>query len=260
MDPVTQLYKYLDQQNIDEVETFRRPTPRFRLSELDNCPRRIYYRHEGVRPMALPGFVSLFGMDGDIAHDQVRWLLRKAGVKLGGLEFNEDTGEIVELLQFRKAWQHRGEDFTIAGRADGEIEVGGENMLLEIKSVDGFKYQGISRAYNKGEILEYLETGNNGKFRKFLIQSEVGMRMLDYQHTYLLLKDRSLCTIGLRDEKHNIHEGGIILSRNDKLWEEALNTMAYVSKCRRIGDAPMRHIEGHYECGQCEFRDTCGRK
>lgn len=258
MDPVRMVYNYLDKQNIEEVNNFRKPSVRFRPSELDDCPRKIYYRLGGNRPMAVPGKVSLYGQDGDISHDTVRWLMKRAGVKMDGLLFDDTTGEVKELLEFKRDWEHKGKKFVISGRADGAIEVDGEWMLLEIKSVDGMKWQGINKAWMKGELREYLLKGNFGKYRKYLIQCEICMRVLGYDKAYLVFKDRSMCQIGCHNDKTG-EITGVVLERDDALWAEALDTMAFVTRSLETNEPPMRLVEGSYQCGYCEFRDTCGR-
>jgi hypothetical protein len=258
MDPIKQVYQYLDQQNIAEVTNFRKPSVRFRPSEMDDCPRKIFYRLGGNKPMPVPGKISLYGQDGDISHDSVRWLMKRAGVKLDGLEFDEVSGSINELIAFKKDWEHKGEKFVISGRADGLIEVDGEWMILEIKSVDGMKYRYLNDAWQKGKLMEYLLTGNQGKYKKYLVQCEISMRALGYEHVYLVFKDRSMCQIGCHNEKSG-EISGVVLSRNDELWEETLNTMAYVNKSLRTNTPPMQLVEGSYQCGFCEHRVTCGR-
>jgi len=258
MDPIRQVYNYLDQQNIEEVKNFRKPSVRFRPSEMDDCPRKIFYRLGGNRPMAVPGKISLYGQDGDFCHDSVRWLMKNAGVELDGLEFDEATGNIKELVSFQKPWEHKGEKFVISGRADGLIKVGDEWMILEIKSVDGMKWRYLNDAWQKGNLLEYLATGNQGKYRKYLVQCEISMRVLGYEHVYLVFKDRSMCQIGCHNDKTG-EIAGVVLERNDVLWEDILGTMYMVNKSLRTNVAPMQLVEGSYQCGFCEFRDTCGR-
>jgi len=258
MDPIKQVYKYLDEQHIDEVRNFRKPSVRFRPSEMDDCPRKTYYRLGGNKPMPVPGKISLYGQDGDICHDTVRWLMKNAGVELDGLEFNEVDGSVKELVAFQKPWEHKGEKFVISGRADGLIKVNDEWMLLEIKSVDGMKYRYLNEAWSKGTIMDYLMSGNSGKYKKYLVQCEVCMRALDIQRTYLVFKDRSMCQIGCHNEKTK-DIAGVILERNDALWDAVLNKMAHINKALRTNEPPMRLVEGSYECSYCEFRDTCGR-
>jgi CRISPR/Cas system-associated exonuclease Cas4 (RecB family) len=252
------VYNYLDAQNIKEVHNYRKPSVRFRPSELDDCPRKIFYRLGGNLPMPVPGKISLYGQDGDISHDSVRWLMKNAGVELDGLEFDETTGAVRELVSFKKDWEHKGEHFVISGRSDGLVKVDDEWMILEIKSMDGMKWRYINEAWMKGNLMEYLMTGNHGKYRKFLVQCEVSMRVLGYKHVYLVFKDRSMCQIGCHHAKTG-EITGIVLSRNDELWDDTLNTMSMVNKALHTNTPPMQLVEGSHQCGYCEFRDTCGR-
>lgn len=256
MEPVTQVYQYLDKQNKLEAEYVRKPSSRYRLSELGDCARRIKYRHEGTETQAVPGFVSLFGQDGDIAHDSVRWLMRKAGVELDGLHFNEETGEIKETMFCRKTIEHKGIPIDITGRADGMVRYDDEWMLLEIKSIDGWKSKYLNDAYNKGEFLSYLENGSSGKMAKFLDQCEAAMRCFNFDKTYLVMKDRSMCQIGSHDTKHDVREG-FVLHRDDERWERIKNKLAMIEKAKADGTDLLRMTEGHWQCQQCPFSDKC---
>jgi hypothetical protein len=266
MDPVTQVYEFLDKENVREAMIPFRKTNKYRMSEIGNCPRRIKYRHVGypgieeAKQEATPGFVSLFGQDGDIAHDSVRWLMKKAGVELGGLRFNTD-GTIDETVFIKKVVEHKGEKLLFVGRTDGYVKIDGEWHLLEIKSIDGWKASYLNKAYNKGEFIDYLLEGSSGKMAKFLDQCEASMRLKDYEgqkitKTCLVIKDRSMCQIGCHDTKNDIRES-FILHRDDERWEVIKDRMAMIEKSKREGTELMRHTEGHWECQQCPFANHC---
>jgi len=264
MDPTTRLYEYLDECNREEVATYRQRGRRFNPSAIHQCSREIYYKHTGEIPRVIPGFISLYGQDGDICHDSVRWLLKKAGVELDWLEFKEETGEIKETAYFRKTINHNDQVFEISGRADGLIylEDSKEWMPLEIKSVDGFKYKYILQAYQKGELFKYLQEGNKGKYLKWLMQTCLTTKTLGYDRTYLLFKDRSLCQIGMYDKVNDLREGGCILEIDDAMYEGMLNKMANITECVDKGEPPAReYLEGSYECDRlCRFSHVCRSK
>ena len=263
-DPTTVLYEYLDRCNREEVATYRPRGRRFNPSSIDRCERAIFYKHSGVVPRVVPGFVSLYGQDGDICHDSVRWLLKKAGVLLKGLDFDEESGEIKETMYFRKKVMHKGVEVEVSGRADGLIfhDDYAEWMPLEIKSLDGFKYQYIQRAYQKGELHDYLLNGNKGRYAKWYMQTTLTSKLLGYDKTYFLLKDRSMCQIGLYDKVNDLREG-FVLDVDDALYERMLDKMVRVTAQVDSGEpTPLMlcPLEGSYECGICDFNHICREK
>ena len=266
MDPTTRLYKYLDECNREEVATYTQRGRRFNPSSIDKCPRALYYKHTGKVPRVVPGFISLYGQDGDICHDSVRWLLKKAGVPLKGLNFDSETGVIEETMYFRKEVTHAGETFIISGRADGLIylEDTDEWIPLEIKSIDGFKYKYILAAYQKGELHDYLLTGNKGKYKKWYQQTTLTAHSLGYDKTYMLFKDRSLCQIGMYDKVNDLREGGCIMPVQMELYNSMLNKMAMVTKAVDDNEPPPLSIcplEGSYECDRlCSYNHICRKK
>jgi len=266
VDPTTRLYQYLDDCNREEVATYRMRGRRFNPSGMHQCPRAIYYKHSGEVPRVVPGFISLYGQDGDICHDSVRWLLKKAGVPLKGLTFDEDTGVIEETMYFRKEVTFEGETFTVSGRADGLIylEDTDEWMPLEIKSIDGFKYKYILGAYQKGNLHEYLQTGNKGNYKKWYQQTTLTSKSLGYDKTYMLLKDRSLCQIGMHDKVNDLREGGIIMDVDEELYTSMLRKMAMINKAvDKAEPVPLSlcPVEGSYECDRlCSYNHICRKQ
>lgn len=260
-DPITKVYDYLDKCNRDEVATyqFSASKRRFNPSSIANCSRQLYYEMTGEVPRIIPGFISLYGQDGDISHDSVRWLMKQAGVVMDWLEFDETTGRIEEKGYFRKEIEHNGERFTVSGRADGLVylEDLDKSLPLEIKSVDGFKAKYIQSAYEKGNLLDYLHTGNSGKYYKWLCQMTLTSKMMGYDATYLVLKDRSLCQIGVRDVVNDVREG-FIVPVDEALYVELLNKMAVISKMIREKTPPIReYLDGDYDCRICNFNHIC---
>jgi len=264
MDPTTQLYEYLDRCNREEVASYRHRGRRFNPSSIQGCAREIFYQHMGEVPRVVPGFISLYGQDGDICHDSVRWLLKQAGVQLDWLDFNDETGTIEETGYFRKTVTHNDQTFEVSGRADGLIylEDTDEWMPLEIKSIDGFKYKYILKAYQEGDLLNYLKTGNKGKYLKWLWQTTLTSSLAGYDKTYLLFKDRSLCQIGLHDRVNDVREGGCILDVDKELLATMMDKMADITKAVDDGVPPhFGFIEGSYECDTlCSYNHICRKK
>jgi len=266
MDPVTRLYEYLDECNREEVATYTQRGRRFNPSGIHQCPRAIAYKHLGHVPRVVPGFISLYGQDGEICHDSVRWLLKRAGVPLRGLEFDETTGRIKELLYFRKDVTHNGQTFTVSGRADGEIflEDTDEWAPLEIKSIDGFKYRYILQAYQRGELHDYLMNGNKGSYKKWYMQTTLTSHMLGYDKTYMLFKDRSLCQIGMYDKVNDLREGGCIMPVDKELLNEMFSKAAFITEYVNKDELPPLMLcptEGSYECKTlCSYNHICRKK
>ena len=154
-------------------------------------------------------------------------------------------------------------DVVLSGRRVGEIMVGDEWMPLEIKSIDGFSYKYILKAYQEGKLHDYLMTGAKGKYKKWYMQTTFTAKGLGGEHknTYLLLKDRSLCQIGMYDKVNDHREGGIILPIDEELWETMLDKMVLVQKHVDSGDPvplDLCPMEGSYECDTlCNYRHVC---
>lgn len=262
LEPVEQVYKFLDQKNREEAQYPRPSHQRFRPSEAHACSRATYYRHNDVPPKVVPGFVSLYGRDGDLAHTSTHWLMYHAGVDIGGIEFNEETGEAKELDFFRKEVTHNGETFTISGRSDGRVTFNGQEHLLEIKSVDGFKYMHMQKAYDKGELHKYIREGNKGTYLKFLQQSMVACKCLGLESVYLLVKDRSLCQLGFLDKATEHRECGLVIPFEQEMYDATLDKWAAIHKAVRLGEPPMReYTEGSYMCDRlCSYGHICRKE
>lgn len=262
MDPVTQVYKYLDTKNREDAQFPRPSRGKFRPSEVHQCSREIWYRHNDKPKKVVPGFVSLYGMDGDLAHKSTHWLLYRAGVDIRGIEFNEETGEAKEKDFFKKTIVHNGETLVISGRGDGRVFYYGHEHLLEIKSVDGFKYKHMLAAYQRGELIKYLKEGNKGKYFKFFQQSMLTAYCLGLDSIYLLMKDRSLCQLGMHNEVSDLREGGAVIPFDEEILTNTLDKLARIEKAKREGIAPDREFtEGSYECDRlCAFGHICRKE
>ena len=257
MDPITQMYKYYGQQLALRHGGITKPSNRFRPSEMHGCARAIFYRMKGGLEKA-PGRPSGFPIsrDGDLAHDILRWDLRNAGVELDWLEFNEVTGEVKETKDFKYPIELNGKEYLISGRCDGLIKVEGEWMPLEIKSLNGFGFKYILKAYNDGRKWEYLED----KYYKYLVQTMLCADSLGYDKTYLIIKDRSSCQSGMHDEANDFREGGFIIKNDPEVLKRTRGKMQIVADALDADVPPMHgYIEGSKECGWCDFAKVCGR-
>ena len=256
MDPVTQTYQWFAEQESKKAGEITEPSNRFWPSEMGGCSRAIYYRMRGglVQP---PGRAHMYPIseDGDIAHDSVRWNLRKAGVELDWLDFNEETNTIVETKSFQYPMTLHGKEYVISGRCDGRIKVDGEWMPLEIKSLNGFGYKYVLKAYNEGRILDYISE----KYLKYLIQTLLCAESLGYDKTYLIIKDRSSCQFGLHDEANDVREG-MIIHNDPVLLERLQKKMSSIAKSLHSDVEPPRaYTEKSKECGWCPYKEMCWR-
>lgn len=262
MDPVAQTYAMLDADVEKETENWRPPPRRFRASESNACSREIWYRHMGYRPSPSAGKMSLYGSDGDLAHDALRMLMRKAGVKLFGLEFKDD-GTIEETINIRETVEHNGEEFVIACRADGGVTIDGVDHALEIKSISGFAYSWMDKVFHGKASLDMRRrygTGNDGirayiaeKYKKFLTQSHLTAWAAKLQGVYLVIKDRSSCQFGFGESNEALR-----YEVDMDIVNPVLDKFAMITRLCRDGTPPVReYVKSSKDCGYCNFSHHC---
>jgi len=254
MEPITRLYEWFGEQESKRTGEITQPSNRFRPSEMGGCSRAIFYRMRGGLVVE-PGRPHMYPIseDGDIGHDIVRWNLRKAGVELDWLDFDEVTGKVVETQAFKYPMDIDGKEYLISGRCDGKIKVHGRWMPLEIKTLNGFGFKYILKAYNEGRILEYLED----KYTKYLIQTVLCADSLGYDETYLIIKDRSSCQVGMHDEANDFREG-LIIKNDPALLERMKKKMRSIAKSLETNTEPPRaYTEKSRECGWCPYKEMC---
>jgi len=197
----------------------------------------------------------MYSRDGDLLHDDVRFLLRDAGVELDWLIFNDDR-TVTETMSFKKEYEIDGKPFVISGRCDGKIKVNDEWMPLEIKTLNGFKYKYVNLAYNKGEILDYLYN----KCHNYLVQTMLCADSLGFDRSYLLIKDRSSCQFGFHDETNDYREG-IIIENDKELLDKVYTKMNRIGHALNTGVLPPQDfLEKSKECGWCPYQKTCWGK
>lgn len=263
MDPVKQTYAMLDQQAMEEFTDGYKRAQRFRASEVDNCSRRIFYDVSGYeKDSAETGKQQLYGLYGDITHDVVRNLMRKAGVELDGLEFNED-GSVTELINLREQVSHNGVDLTIAARADGIVVVDGKRYGLEIKSVSGFVYDYMHKVYTgtaSRKMTAQYGVGTKGlrkyvatKYSKYLKQAHLTAYLAGLDGVYLVIADRSSCQFGFDGDG-----SALMYDLDMKIVDGVLSKLAMIQRKIRDGEPPMRdYTKGSKECGWCPFKERC---
>ena len=253
IDPVARAYAHLDNLSAEEVTNFKPRIPRFNPSGISKCSRLIWYKHVGTVPEPFPGFLRQYGPYGDHAHDQVRTLMYEAGCEMSALTFNDD-GTVGETDIVKKEYTHNGQTFTISGRGDGRITVDGEEMYLELKSVDAYKFRNMRNAYLQGKLEDHIRK----EWDSYIQQCNLMMALLGLDKTYLVLINRSNCQFGMSDRKFENQEGGLILKFDQELWEKQLNKMAMITRKADEGVPPMRgKSQGSRDCQQCAYETKC---
>ena len=256
MDPVAKTYQYLDEQAQAEVDNFEPRPPRFNPSSIAKCSRQLAYKALGTIPEVSPGFLRLYSAPGDFFHDEVRCIMKEAGVEFDGLRFDWDNRTVYELDACKTTITHNGQTITLSGRGDGQVKVDDTWLYHELKSVDAYKYMNMRRAYLKGDIIKFL-------FREW--PSYIGQcnmmcspEMLDLPGTYLTIVNRSNCQFGFTDAKYKNPEGGVYLPFDAGMWEQQKNKMAMITEKVGSGELPIRgEAEGSKGCQQCSYEGRC---
>ncbi len=131
-DPMTLVYEQRTQRMIDKAcePDYYRPALRFRASELTACPRTIFHRLMGERPLPRDTRGHDYGTGGDAAHDILRQALMDEGFEIGGIDFNAD-GQ-VETKSHVGEFKFKDETIKVACRLDGLID----QLLDRARSLD----------------------------------------------------------------------------------------------------------------------------
>lgn len=256
-DPVARVYDYLRHECQREHDNYYTPKPkRFRASEAGDCPRKMYYRLSGEKPDApFSTFGKIITHDGDVGHDIVRWQMRMAGVEMFDLDFNEETGEIVETNAKVVPVEWGGQNFEVTYRADGGVVIDGVPHSLEIKTIDGFSYKYLEQAYEQGRLWEYMNSEKKGynKYRKYFLQSAVTATLSGLSHVYLVIKNRSLGQIGFHEENAVLQ-----FEVNPDDYKEAMDGFAMVAEALDKKEIPMAvYSEKSKPCSLCQFKKKC---
>ncbi len=263
-DPVKKIYDTLDAEMLEEVIVFKKPPQHFRASEAGECGRRIWYRLSAYRPTPDKTFSKLLSMGGNYDHDVIRQLLKHSDAGIDGLVFLADGG--IEEPQIVKSFEVDGQKFDIVARADGYIlldaEVVGNSResvlaLLEIKSVDGWTYKHMNDAFVNGGPEGALKYIANAR-QKYIKQCTVTAKLHSKDWIYLLIRDRSMCQIGLYNAETGARTGGAIWQVDEEEWQRILNKFARISEALKEGKPPRaEYVDGSKECNYCPFYYAC---
>lgn len=258
MDPVKAMYDRRTKELIFEAtrKNFYKPKEiRFRASELAACPRQIYHRLVGDRPLPTAPRLGDYNSAGDAAQDICRQRLVDAGIPVGGVEFT-DQGQI-ETTSKVGTFTHKGVDIKIAARLDGMLEYGDHKGILEIKSVGYWKYDGMCKAFtSKGE--QGLRDHITKKYLSYIWQMEASMRINGESEGYLLIYDRGEARIGVRNTRDDTPHGGFWLEADDERWEQILNKLVRIHNAVK-NRAALRpgELPGSTACQRCAYQYAC---
>ena len=263
MDPVKQMYEHVQRDLDKQHENYSPPPIRFRASEAGECSRRIWYRLSGYKPeSAKSAFMEFLTAMGDLAHDVVRWRMKRAGVELFDLTFDEESGSITEDNSRAAMVDKDGEKFTVSFRADGGVMIDGVPHVLEVKSIDGFSYNAMKNVFDKKGwpgLMDYLRTEtdrNRGdKYSKWFGQADVsGLLSKEKVHRgYLIIGDRSMGQFGFNGSNE-----GMAFDLDEDHLQEILRKFAMINRMVRDGTPPMQeYVQTSRDCGYCPYRIQC---
>ena len=258
MDPIAKMYLARDEDAREEVRNYRKPSIRFRASELADCKRKIWYRLSGYIPTPRSGFKNDWSIDGDIHHDMVRQTMLHWGITLGGITQDEETGETHENKYIVTEFEYDDVKFNVSSRQDGWIEHEDYDglIMMEIKSVGHWPHNYMVKAYEEGGAAGFVEYIKEKK-PEYVYQMNAGMAMNKDDHCYLVLKDRSNSHIGIHLNDGTV-VGGVVFDYDPVLMEKIKRRCVAVKRAVIAGKPPMPEFTaGSKQCGYCPYYYAC---
>lgn len=270
--PVQQLYDYLRAKSESAGRDWKPASEvRFRPSEIGGCAREIYYRLAGNKPRDIPPETLLLFEDGDLHHDAVRHLMQEAGIELQDLVFHKD-GKVEETGSARRTidveFGNKVYPVTISGRTDGSVRVDENMVLLELKSVNKNKYEGLQRVFQKyGEagVIKTLQDEAKDKeikrqakhyHRRFWYQFQSTLLVTNQAMMYVVLKNRDNAQIGLVAEDGTRH--GLMVEADEEVQATILRRCAMVLRALEKEEPPQAEfMDGSMSCSMCAFYHLC---
>lgn len=260
-DPINKLYDGLKVEA--EAKPFRKPAVRYRVSELADCQRAIWYRVSGYRPKPDPGWLTLVSDSGNLHHDYVRQVIGHFNFPLLGVTLNPD-GTVTEGNVTTRTFNVDGATFTISMREDGLVNLGTEAQpdlaILEIKSMGYRDYNPLLNVFKEGGAQAAFARIKD-KHAKYVTQSTVGAMLKGVDKAYLLVVGRSGMEIGLHNRATGECIGGAVWEVDKQLGQALLAKVARIEKHRLAGTPPLpEYNAGSIECGRCSFFQHCWGK
>lgn len=259
MDPIKRMYENRDAVAREKAARHSRPPQRFRASEVHDCARKIYYRLSGYAPAPRYAIDDDYGIDGDMQHDVVRWLMSQWGVALQGLDVDEN-GKIKEQASRIKTFTVDDLAFDVTGRIDGEIKVDDDWVLLEIKSVGYWPYKYMQDAFIAGGQEALTERiMSSSASAGYIDQMHVCMAIYGMRKGYLLIKDRSGCKTGVHNTKTGDCVGGMVVEWDEERWQTILKRLHMIRVKVNTGVPPLAGFPpGSDDCKlRCPFVYLC---
>lgn len=271
-DPAVKLYAAIDANQL--ARTHWGAPKAFYASNAGNCERQLWYLYTGHRPAPGSAWLGMVAEAGNLGHDHVRQALTDTGTEILDVEFKD--GEQTETGAVRKTFTFPDDvEFQVSIRPDGRIDISkfydveeGKNPLaaLEIKTIDGFSAQWMTRAF-KGTWDKYPEGGveaverwmrNNENKAKYFDQMQMSMGMMGCDYGYLVIYDRSMGQLGLYDDKKDLRLGGIVVPFDPERYEQLLAKFVRITGSKRSGIAPPALLlASSRTCKQCDYRYRC---
>lgn len=206
----------------------------FRISALGKCGRALAYKYHGVpgRPIDWKGLGTLD--DGNLAHDQLRPLIRRGLLSSHSCYRLVDVERDVSLN-------------SIPGHIDGYLkhrngsckDSGHDDMLLEVKSMNDLRFQ----SFKEGGQLDF----------EYRAQVSGYLRALGLYKALVLGKNKN---------KFDLHE--MLYHLEDSLVNSRLDVIAKV----KISEQPEQVDKEHqpndkgylpWQCGYCPYTELCWR-
>lgn len=266
MDPIKRMYEIRDEQARENARNYRKPPQRFRASELGNCKREIWYRLSGYVPAPRYGSSDDYGIDGDAHHDLVRQMMEHYGTPVRGIEWED--GQAREMDWDIGEFEYDGMTINISARLDGWVDIDGEEYLLEIKSMGYWPYKYLQEAYENGfrdkDGVEH-EAGEPAvhariqeKHPGYVQQMNACMAIFNAKQAYLVVKDRSGCTMGVHNRETGDRFGGGYFTYDPDLFNDQLRRLHRI-KMRVLDGSPPppEYTAGSPTCKRCDYRYAC---
>lgn len=268
-DPINKIYDGLVAEAEAAVKAYKKPSFRFRASEITDCRRKIFYRLSGYVPFPRRPWLALVAESGNLHHDYFRYLANHFDMGLKGVTFNED-GSQDELENQAKEFTYDGVTFTLSCRPDGLIDLPQGEAILEVKTMTTFQYEKINSAWKKagnGGVLGFLQLEKPS----YLWQGNQTGLIMGRNYVYLMCIDRNLNRIGVSgvgfgkphtwDEADNPRAGGATWEIEDHDRENILAKASSVAQHVVEGKPPVAEFTASStECGQCDFFLYCHGK
>jgi hypothetical protein len=270
MNPIQQLYDYYSRREA-EKRAHKAPPIRFRPSEIGGCQQEIYYRLAGNEPKPFtPDTLRMFD-DGDLHHDQVRRDMEKAGVELTDLTITEaavtETGGAKRV--FPVEFGGKTYEVEISGRNDGGVVYDGISPVLEIKSVNKYKFTKYHNIWTKGgnkALLALLKDEAKPKAgarpepahanRRVWYQFQATLLLLGRPNMFVVFKEKDMGQIGFKDADGK--RDGLLIEADPEVQAMILQRCAMILRALEKGVPPSTEFaDGSTTCGMCAFRHLC---